>query len=159
VFNKSADWYQQPDKPLGWLPLVNKGELANLGHAVYPKDDWAKNHPIFSGLPCGGLMHHTFYRDIIPDLVWAEQDAPAEAVAGAINTGQGSYASGLLVSVYNLGAGHFILNTLRILENLEHHPAAECLLRNMLRYIAREVSKPPVELPEDFEVQLQEMGL
>ena len=58
VFNKSADWYQHPDEPLGWLPLVNKGtllyffastdmrknkSLANLGHAVYPKDDWAKN--------------------------------------------------------------------------------------------------------------------
>jgi len=43
VFNKSADWYQHPDQPLGWLPLANKGTLANLGHAVYPKDDWAKN--------------------------------------------------------------------------------------------------------------------
>jgi len=38
-------------------------------------------------------MDHTFYRDIIPDPVWAGQDAPAEAVAGAINAGQGDYVS------------------------------------------------------------------
>ncbi|MBC8229029.1 hypothetical protein H8E77_05705 [bacterium] len=104
-------------------------------------------------------MDHTFYRDIIPDLVWAGQDAPAEAVAGVINAGQGDYASGLLVSVYVLGAGRFILNTLRIRENLGKDPVAERLLRNMLRYAAHDVSKPLVELPDDFDAQLEAMRL
>ena len=48
-----------------------------------------------------------------------------------------------MVAVYELGAGHFILNTLRIRENLKTHPVAERLLRNLLRYAAHELSKPP----------------
>ena len=43
---------------------------------------------------------------------------------------------GLLVSVHKLQAGRFLLNTLRIRENLGRDPAAERLLRNMLRYAA-----------------------
>jgi hypothetical protein len=41
-----------------------------------------------------------------------------------------------MVSVYRLGEGRFVLNTLRIREQLGRHPAAERLLRNMLRYAA-----------------------
>ena len=111
------------------------------------------------GLPCGELMDYTVYRDIIPDRAWSGQDVPAEAVAGAISAAFGDYASGLLVAVYNLGAGRFILNTLRIRENLGSDPIAERLLRNMLNYASRDVSKPPVELPSDFDAQLEAMGL
>ena len=161
VFHKPADWYQRPDQPLGWLPLKNKGALSNIANAsaVFPKDEWAKNHPIFDALPCGGLMDHLFYREIIPDIGFIGQDVPAEVVVGAINAGQGSYASGLLVSVNDLAAGRFILNTLRIRENLGHDPVAERLLRNMLRYAERDISEPSVELPADFDAQLAEMGL
>ena len=161
VFHKPADWYQRPDQPLGWLPLKNKGVLSNIANApaVFPKDEWSKNHPIFEGLPCGGLMDHLFYREIIPDIGFSGQDVPTEVVVGAINTGQGSYASGLLLSVNDLGAGRFILNTLRIRENLGSDPAAERLLRNMLRYASRDISEPLVNLPADFDAQLAEMGL
>ncbi len=161
VFHKPADWYQRPDQPLGWLPLKNKGELSNIANApaVFPKDEWVKNHPIFDSLPCGGLMDHLYYRDIIPDIGFTGQDVPAEVVVGAINAGQGSYASGLLVSVNVLGAGKFILNTLRIRETLGQNPVAERLLRNMLLYCARDVSKPSAELPPNFDAQLAEMGL
>ncbi|MDE0299927.1 MAG: glycoside hydrolase family 2 [Candidatus Poribacteria bacterium] len=161
VFHKPADWYQRPDQPLGWLPLKNKGALSKIANApaVFPKDEWAKNHPIFEGLPSGGLMDHLFYREIVPDIGFTGQDVPAEVVAGAINTGQGSYASGLLLSVNDLGAGRFILNTLRIRENLGNDPVAERLLRNMLRYAARDISEPLVNLPADFDAQLAEMGL
>jgi len=111
------------------------------------------------GLPCGGLMDYMVYRDIIPDRVWAGQDAPAETAAGAISASFGDYASGLLISAYNLGAGRFILNTLRIHENLGPDPVAERLLRNMLRYASSDVSKPQVDLPDDFEAQPEAMGL
>ena len=104
-------------------------------------------------------MDHLFYREIVPDIGFTGQDVPAEVVAGAINTGQGSYASGLLLSVNDLGAGRFILNTLRIRDNLGNDPVAERLLRNMLRYAARDISEPLVNLPADFDAQLAEMGL
>jgi hypothetical protein len=78
-------------------------------------------------------------------------------VAGAIKASQ-DYSSGLLVSVYNLGAGRFILNALRILENLGRDPVAERLLRNMLRYAASDVERPLANLPSDFDAQLKAIG-
>jgi hypothetical protein len=131
--------------------------VAGLPSWLYHKDEWAKNHPIFEGLPAGDLMDYTFYREIIPDAAWTGQDPPAEVVAGAINTSI-DYSAGLLVSVHSLGAGRFILNTLHIRENLGQNPAADRLLVNMLRYAARDIAKPSVDLPADFEMQLRNLG-
>jgi hypothetical protein len=123
------------DQPLGWLPLANKGTASPIRGWLYLKDEWAKRHPIFDGLPAGGLMDYTFYREIIPDTVLTGQDPPAEAVAGAIKASQ-DYSSGLMLAVYESGAGRFILNTLLIRENLGANPVAERLLRNLLNYAA-----------------------
>ena len=149
--------FRRGDNPVGWLPLNKKGTLAVMRSWVYLKDEWTKQHPIFDGLPAGGLMDLTFYRELIPDQVWAGQEPPAEVVAGAINTSQ-AYSSGLLVAVYKLGAGRFVLNTLAIREQLDRHPAAERILRNMLRYAAQEMDKPPTELPADFPERLKNIG-
>ena len=78
-------------------------------------------------------------------------------VAGAINASQ-DYSSGLYVAVYDFGAGRLVLNALRVRENLGVHPAAERLLRNMLRYAARDLGKPPADLPADFEQKLKTLG-
>jgi hypothetical protein len=153
----SPEVFAKGDQPTAWLPLVRKGTASPIRGWLYLKDEWAKRHPIFEGLPAGGLMDYTYYREIIPDLVWNGQDPPAEAVAGAIKASQ-DYASGLTVAVYNLGAGRFILNTLQIRQNLGSHPAAERLLRNMLRYAAQNADKAPADLPADFAAQLKAMG-
>lgn len=126
---------KKDDQSLGWLPLTNKGDASPIRGWLYLKDEWAKHHPIFAGLPSGGLMDYTFYREIIPDTVLIGQDPPAEAVAGAIKASQ-DYSSGLMLAVYEFGAGRFILNTLLIRENLGVNPAAERLLRNLLNYAA-----------------------
>ena len=142
---------------MGWLPLANKGEPSflkpdkksyeePLTSWLYLKDEWAKAHPIFDGLPAGGLMDNTFYREIIPDAAWIGQDPPLEAIAGAIKASQ-DYSSGLMVAAYNLGAGRFILNTLLIRDNLGRHPVAERLLRNMLRYAAGTSRSPLPKYP------------
>jgi hypothetical protein len=143
--------------PTAWLPLKNKGALTGLTSWLYHKDEWCKHHPIFDGLPAPGLMDYTFYRDLIPDIAFTGQDPPPEAVAGATNTAIG-YSSGLLVAVYPLGSGKFILNTLNIRENLGPNPPAERLLRNLLRYAATAKDKPPTPLPTDFDEQLEAMG-
>ena len=102
-------------------------------------------------------MDYTFYREIIPDVVWAGLDPPAEAVAAGINASQG-YSSGLMFAVYNLGSGRFILNTLCVCENLGSNPVAERLLRNMLNYAARDANRPLADLPADFDGQLSSYG-
>jgi hypothetical protein len=129
----SPDVLRKGEQPLGWLPLENPGTATPIRGWLYLKDEWAKRHPIFDGLPSGGLMDYTFYREIIPDTVLVGQDAPAEAVAGAIKASQ-DYSSGLMVAVHRHGSGRFILNTLLIRENLGSHPVAERLLRNLLNF-------------------------
>ena len=149
IFNTS-------DGEPGWLPMVKKGKLAQMEAWLYHKDEWAKAHPIFDGLPTG-LMDYAFYRDIIRDKAWADQDVPAEVVAGAFNTARG-YSAGLLVSVNNLCAGKFILNTLWLRENLDKVPWADKLVLNMLNYAARDMDKPVEALPADFDKTLASFG-
>ena len=63
-----------------------------------------------------------------------------------------------MVSVNSFGAGNFILNTLLIRENLGIHPAAERLLRNMLRFAAQDLNKPVEKLSTDFDAKLKAIG-
>jgi hypothetical protein len=140
----------------GWVPLAQKGSLSGLNSWLYHKDEWAKPHPVFAGLPTG-LLDYTFYRELIPDRAWVGQAIPAEAVCGA-NDASIAYASGLMVAVHSFGAGKFILNTLRIRENLGRQPAADRLLVNLLRYAARDSRAPASDLPEDFEDRLKAIG-
>jgi len=124
------------DDALGRLPLAQRGRLQHIGGWLYLADEWAKRHPVFEGLPAGGLMDYAFYREIIPNTVFTGLEAPAEAVAGSMKTSQ-DYASGLLVGVWNVGEGRVVLNGLYVRENLGVHPAAERILRNLLNYAAR----------------------
>ena len=149
--------FRQGKNTVRFLPLEKKGSLSNLYSWLYLKDEWAKQHPIFEGLPSGGLMDHQFYREIIPALAFVSQDPPVEAVSGSIKSSL-DYASGLMVSVNSFGAGNFILNTLLIRDNLGTHPAAERLLRNMLRFAAHDLNKPVEKLPADFESKLKAIG-
>jgi hypothetical protein len=154
--------FKKGDSALGWMPLAAKGKVSMVSEytfpSVYPKDEWARKHPIFDGLPCGGLMDRTFYREIIPDARFSGLDTPAEAVAGAFRTSIEGYLSELMVSVHSFGAGRFILNALRIGETLGKDPVAERLLRNMLRYAMRDGKEPPAELPVNFDTLLNDLG-
>lgn len=78
-------------------------------------------------------MDYTFYREIIPDLRFKGLDAPEEAVAGAFRTSL-NYRAELMVAVYRRGRGRFILNTLRVRQELGRDPVAERLLSNMINY-------------------------
>jgi hypothetical protein len=108
-------------------------------------------------MPAGCVLDHAFYREVLSSVGWSNQGPPAEAVAGAINTSSGDN-SALTVSVHKLGAGRFVLNTLRICENLGRDPVAERLLRNMLRYASRDLAMPPAEVPADFDDHLKAIG-
>jgi hypothetical protein len=102
-------------------------------------------------------MDYKFYREIITDRAWVGLDAPAEAVAGGSNAAV-SYSSGLTLSVHELGAGRFVLNTLHIRENLGSHLGADRLLLNLLRYAAPDQEQPLVALPPDFDARLRALG-
>jgi hypothetical protein len=159
----SPDVFKKDGNELGWLPLAHKGSLAMVSEytfpQVYPKDEWVKKHPLFDGLPCGGLMDYTFYREIIPDVRYGDFDTPDEAVAGTFRTSHpGAYWCDTMLSVYRLGKGRFILNALRIRQTLGQDPTAERLLRNMIRYAARDSDKPALPLPTSAEEFFKSIG-
>ncbi len=118
----TTDTYARGDQPTGWLPLKNKGSLSGIARWLYHSDEWARQHPIFDGLPAGGLLDYSYYRELIPDVVFAGIEPVAEPIAGGINASWG-YQSGLMLAVCKFGAGKFILNTLRIRDNLGPGPA------------------------------------
>ena len=157
----SPSVFKKGDNPVGWLPLAIKGECRHTQGWAAGRDDFAKVHPIFDGLPSNGLMDMVYYRDLIPGNTFNGQDMPAELIAGAFAVGSyqpGGYYSGLHVASYNLGAGSFILNTLLILENLGKHPTADRLVINLLRYAGRDIHKSLESLPDDFDDQLKAIG-
>jgi hypothetical protein len=153
----AAEVFRQGDQPTAWLPLRNKGTLAALRSWLYHKDEWAKPHAAFAGLSGGGMLDYALYREILPDLAFVGQDAPAEAIAGG-NDGSCDYAAGLFLAAYDFGAGRVLLNTLLLRERLAANPVAERLVRNLLNDAASRTTAAPAELPADFAAQLQAIG-
>jgi hypothetical protein len=134
------------------LQLPCGGRIVGLPSGVYHKEEWNRAHVIFAGLPAGGLMDYAFYRNIIPGAAWqADKDeVPAEIIAGAIHPAPGTgYASGLMMFGDRFGAGRYIVNTLRIRENLGQDPAAERLLRNALITLGSELKTPAKSVSDD----------
>lgn len=146
--------FSDGENDLRWSPLKQKGQLGDLNWGgaggYFRAVQWAKHHPIFDGLPCGGLLDPVFYREILPHHAFLRcdqvvngnlivesvggLDTPDEAVCGA-NRMSSNYGSGIHMAVYRHGSGRFILNNLKIRENLGKDPVAERLLRNMINYL------------------------
>ncbi len=130
--------FEKADSLTRLLPPGQKMSIITGQDWLYQNNDWARNHPIFQGLPTG-LLDYQFYREILGDKFFGGETAAHEAVAGMINTGLG-YNSGLTVAVYRRGMGRLVFNSLRVRENLapgEFHPVAERLLQNMLSFAER----------------------
>ena len=97
----TTDTYAKGNESTGWLPLKTKGNVSGIARWLYHSDEWAKRHPIFEGLQAGGLMDYSYYRELIPDVVFAGIEPAADPVAGGINASWG-YQSGLMVAVYSV---------------------------------------------------------
>jgi len=149
-------------QPLRWAPIVSdaRPQLAHTPDWYFRADHWAKEHPIFAGLPCGGILDYTFYRDIISATVFRNLPAPVEAICGAIQTSGGNddYRSDVLVAAYPFAAGRCILNSLNLRDNIGKVPAADQLVLNLLRHAAKDTQKPIADLPADLDDQLRTMG-
>jgi len=153
----SPEAFREGDRPTAWLPLANKGAVTGLRSWLYHKDEWAKIHPVFAGLPAGGMLDYALYRELLPDLAFAGQDAPLEAIAGG-NDCSCDYGAGLFLATFPLGAGRFVVNTFLLRDRLQADPLAELLVRNLLRYGASLASGPLAPRPADLDDQLRAIG-
>ncbi len=127
------------DDAVGWLPLAEKGRCDIFYNSIYHREDVGKRHPIFDGLPTQGILDWGYYREIIPDRLFQGQETPDEVIVAAFAVGYTcpeGYTSGVVMGVYPFGAGRFLVNTMRVLENLGTHPVADRLLANMIAWAA-----------------------
>ncbi len=160
-----------------WLPLVNKGSVQPMDAVAgyYRADRWVKSHPVFEGMPSGGMMDYMYFRNIISkealsqdytvvaksmytyDEVSSRLDQPAEVICGATRISH-TYCSGIHLGVWNFGQGRFIVNTLHLAGILGKDNAADRLFCNILNYAASELRKPAGRLPDNFDEILKDIG-
>jgi len=146
---------------VGWLPLARKGRCYAFNDWLYHKECVAKAHPVFEGLQGRGILDFYYYGPVIPHYLFEGQDLPGEVIAAAFAAGypvKGGYASGILLARYGFGAGHFILNTFPILDQLDRHPAADRFLLNLVKHAGSLTGKPLAPIPADFDHQLRAIG-
>jgi hypothetical protein len=153
--------FQRDKDTVAWLPLAQKGRCYGFHDWLYHKECVAKTHAVFEGLQGPGILDWYYYGPVIPHFLFDGQETPAEVIAVAFAAGYstpGGYASGTLLGAYRFGEGRFILNTFPLLDQVNRHPAADRLLLNLVRFAGEGAGKPLMELPGDFEEQLNRIG-
>ena len=173
----SPETFRSDNNSTRWLPLANKGVIEVMDHVAgyYRADRWAKIHPIFDGMPAGGMMDYRYFRNIISLDALSQEfstvakdgysyeerssalDYPEETVCGSTCICN-NYCSGIHIGVWHFGQGQFMVNTLHIVKNLGKDPAADRLFSNMINYASRDINKPMTRLPEDFNLKLTKIG-
>jgi len=154
--------FRRGDDAVGRLPLAVKGRCHEFSNWLYHREDVAGRHPLFAGLPPAGIMDWDYYGSVIPRYVFEGQQEPDDVAAAFFAVGYASmtervmsgYASGLVAASYPFGAGRFLLNSLRVLENVDRHPAADRLLLNMVAYGATLTKAAAAPLPGNFDALL-----
>ncbi len=157
VFLKHAAFAEEDDATR-WLPLENKGVCVVRRNWVYHREDVAKAHPLLDGLPSDGILDWYFYGQVTADSVFEGQDTPDDTAVASFAPGgadQSGYAAGVVAGAYRFGAGHAVLTTMRILENLDQNPAADRLLLNAVRCADGMVKRPSGPVPAGFDEQLR----
>lgn len=128
--------FRKEGDPLGWLPLPTKGRLTHFPDWLYHKECVARQHALFAGLAPAGIMDWDYYGPLISNLFFEGQETPDDVAAAAFAVCHSSrpdgYAAGVMLGSYRLGQGRIVLNTFRLLENVDRHPAADRLLLNLL---------------------------
>ncbi len=158
--------FKRGDNPVGWMPLATKGRYHVFSNWVYHREDVAKPHAMFDGLPGRGIMDWDYYGPVIPRYVFEGQEAPSDIAVAFFAIGYASltervktgYASGLIAAWYPFGKGRFLLNSLQVLENVHMHPAADRLLLNMIICAMNHTVEPEASLPGDFDALVDAIG-
>jgi hypothetical protein len=153
--------FRRGEDPVGWLPLATKGRCSRFVNHLFHREDVARRHPIFAGLQADGILDWDYYDQVIAQDLFDGQDTPDDVAAAAFAVGYwmpGGCVSGLLVGSYRLGAGRFVLNSMRILEHVDVHPAADRLLLNLIAYAGQGLADSPAALPADFAAHLAAVG-
>lgn len=120
-------------------PAIRATSRDAVGHTL-GVFHYNKLHPVFDGLPAGGLMGQP-YRNTIAAKTFVEtgeEDICGTFDAAACTAGRAwtdAWGSDILVRRY--GSGRIVFTHLRVLENLGKDPVADHLFVNMLKHFSR----------------------
>ena len=121
------------------LPFENRGYLTYSEMWYYHPIQVLRRHPFTEELP-KGILHDDFWGGVTPQFVFDGQEIPDElcgvtlAVPYLTSYAEGDgYLMGTCLAAYKYGRGRLILNGFKITENLGRHPAADRLMRNILK--------------------------
>ena len=73
--------FRRGDDAVGWLPLATKGRCYEFSNWLYHREDVARRHAIFAGLPPAGIMDWDYYGPVIPRYVFEGQSEPDDVAA------------------------------------------------------------------------------
>jgi hypothetical protein len=116
------------------LPLGDRVRARTFNDWLYHKEIVARPHPAFTGLPTG-LLDWADYGQVWTHDLFDCADTPDEVLAASFAVGYscpGGYDSGIIAALYRHGQGRIIVNSLRVLEELDRHPAADRMLLNLV---------------------------
>lgn len=119
------------------LPLKNRGVCKTFGDWLYHKECVARRHEVFRGLQDGGMLDADDYGPVTGHELFEGQDTPDDVICAAFALGYpcpGGYESGITMGAWRFGAGLVVLSSLKLIEHLNQHPAADRLLRNLVGY-------------------------
>ncbi len=129
--------FKDQDAVLRRLPLA-AGRCVGSWDFLYHKECIAQRHPVFAGLQGPGVMDADVYGQVIPGIIFIDLPTPDLTLCAAFHTGHcsqpGGYRCSLLLAQYRHGASRFLLNSLDLLGQLGHHPAAGRLLANLIHH-------------------------
>jgi hypothetical protein len=131
--------FRKGKDPVGWLPLEKKGRIYRFNDWLYHKECVARRHAIFEGLGNCGIMDWDYFGQLISSYLFDGQDTPDDVAAAAFAVGYsipGGFASGVLAGSYRMGAGRMVVNTFRVVEELDSNPTADRMLLNLINYAA-----------------------
>jgi hypothetical protein len=147
-------WYVQNGGRVLWLAEAAETQQTYLGSLSIAQrkgrswqGDWASNFNwirqdrMFGAIPTGGTVDFAF-ADLIPDQVivgLSSRDFAADVHAGLFVGWL--HHTVALVAERHFGSGRLLISTFHLAEHLQSSPVARVMLRDLLSYLVRPVSK------------------
>jgi len=123
----------RPDQ-LPWGPSFSAHGLHDF---LYHREVMSRRHPVFEGLPAGGILDWRIYGPVVGHDGFDQCEVGDDVAAAGFAAGyavKGGYDSGVVVGARRVGKGRLVYSGLDVLTYIDAHPAADRLLLNLIRY-------------------------
>lgn len=103
---------------------------------LYHLDSYASHSPLFAGILDSGILDMEDFRDVYPCHYMVDTAKPVKTYCAAFGSGllaPGSCIAGLVLGEFACGEGKYLVNTLRLIENIGSDIVADRILSNIIK--------------------------